>query len=148
MKSKIHESNYDNKKVMSKKPKTFRYKRVKKYDYEWISTDGDGGGYFKVTGDGEFLTGCANRDELDKYLYDRKHTVILHTKRIDSYFEGVIRKGYFPLDGDKYHVANVSGSGGRVPMLDILEFKADTEGKLLFMLHQFKRKHNLIFERL
>lgn len=130
------------------KSKKLISKRTKKYKIEYRESTHNEDPCYVVTGDGQFLTGHSTREKAEKYISDRKQTVILRTKRIDSYFQGVIRKGYFPLDGYKYHVDDVSGSGGRVPMLDILDFKAGSERKLLLMLHAFKRKHNLILEHL
>lgn len=126
------------------------YKRIKHYEIKWHPESLNSDAYFQVLGDKKCLRSFPTRPEAEKYIQDCKNTVILRTKRIGEYFQGVIKKGYFPLDGNKFFVACTSASGGgkKVSLLNVLDFKADTEKQLLTQLHTFKRKHNLILERL
>lgn len=129
-----------------KKKKSLRKPQYKiEYHTESINHDA----YYQISKNGRDLACRDTRDKADAYVYDHKHTIILRTKRVDSYFQGVIKTGHFPMEGKElFHVADVSGSGGRVPMLSVTDFKAESEKQLLNMLHAFKRKHNLILERL
>lgn len=75
--------------------------------------------------------------------------IIIRTKRINSYFSGEIKSGYFPLDGNKFYVSCVTYSGGRkkqYSILDVIEFKADTETQILKQVKTFVKKHNLVLE--
>lgn len=129
-----------------KNKKSLRKHQYKiEYNAESLNSDA----YFQISRNGRKLACRSTRDEADKYVYDHQHTIILRTKRVDSCIEGVIKTGYFPMEGKElFYITDVSGAGGRVPMLDIIDFKAESEKQLLNQLHAFKRKHNLILERL
>lgn len=129
-----------------KKKKSLRKPQYKiEYHAESLNSDA----YFQVLKNKRKLACFPTRPEAEKYEYDHKHTIILRTKKVDSYIQGVIKTGYFPVEGKElFHISDVSGAGGRVPMLDITDFKAESEKELLATLRTFKRKHNLIMERL
>lgn len=127
-----------------------RTKRVKSYEIKWHPGTINYDTYYEVLADGECLMSFETYDKAAKYVEERKNTVILRTKRLGSYFRGVVMKCYFPMHGHKFFTSCVSGSGGgrSVSLLSVMDFKADTENGLLRQLHAFKRKHNLILERL
>lgn len=127
-----------------------RIKRTRSYEIKWHPGTINYDAYYEVLGDGECLMSFETYDKAAKYVEDRKNTAIIRTKRLGSYFRGVVMKCYFPMHGHKFFASCVSGSGGSssVSLLSVTDFKADTENGLLRQLHAFKRKHNLILERL
>lgn len=125
---------------MAKKTKNYKIK----FEKETLNSDA----YFQVSCNGEFLACFPTVDKAEKYVDDLKHTVILRTKKIRSYFRGIIIKTYFALHGTKYIVTCQSYSGHNDSILSVLDFKADTKEELLTQLRVFKKEQDLILELL
>lgn len=103
--------------------------------------------HYQVICDNDIIASFPTREKAQQFVEERKHTIVLQTKTIDSYFRGIIRKVYFPFDGHKYAVCCLSYAGPGCE-LDVLDFKADTEAELLNQLIAFKNQHNLLLETL
>ena len=102
--------------------------------------------FFEVSEDGRCIASFEKRSQASAYIEEMMMTVVLRTKRIGSYYRGILKRVYFPLDGFKWILSCQSYSGGRKSLLDLLNLRADTKEDLMKMLHKFKTQKNLILE--
>jgi len=70
---------------------------------------------------------------------NRKNEFVLRTRKIDTYFRGRI-----VFTHDSWEVVCASCSGGSVPVLDIIDYRAKTKKLILEKIQKFKTKYNLI----
>lgn len=106
------------------------------------------GVYFQVKKNGDDIAAFETREKAAKFVDDLKNTIVLRTKKIQSHFRGIIKKGYFPVDGrEMWFVDCESYSGGKPSLLPIMDFKATSKNRLLHRISKFKKKFNLILER-
>ena len=118
-------------------------KKIDRYEVNWINETLNSEAYFEVKRNGEILHGFPTREKADEYVNDLRHTIILKTKKIASYFSGIIRNS-----GDGFVVGCQSYSGsGNPPILDILDYKEKSEVDLIRAINVFAKKYRLKFER-
>lgn len=122
-------------------------KERKYYQIKWHDETINNDAYYQVTCNGECMASFDTREKAEKYVEDKKHTVGLRTRKIESHFRGITKRVYFPMHGHKFTVLCESYSGGKAPLLDVTHFMADTEPELMDQLVAFKKQHNLILER-
>jgi hypothetical protein len=116
--------------------------KPKRYEVNWIDETSNSDAYFEVKCNGEILRGFPTREKADKYVEELRHTIVLRTKKINSYFRGVI------IHCDKFIVVCQSYSGGgNPPLLEVLDYNTFTEEEMIQLLSNFAKKHNLILER-
>jgi hypothetical protein len=127
--------------------KSLKPKAMNTYEITYHSEKLNYSEYFQVKKNGEDVAAYSSLEFAEKFVEEDKATIIMRTKKIEAYFRGVVKRVFFPLDGDKFAVMCQSYSGGNdVPILDILDFKADTKEDLMAQLIAFKKKHKLILE--
>jgi hypothetical protein len=121
-------------------------KTEKTYEITWQKETLNSDAFYQVKSGDEFLACFPTREKAEKYVQDKKHTVVLRTRKIGSHFRGITKRVYFPMHGHKFTVLCESYSGGKAPLLDVTHFIADTESELMDQLVAFKKQHNLILE--
>lgn len=72
--------------------------------------------------------------------------VIVRTKKIGTYYRGLLKKGSFPCEeNDKFYLGTKSYSGGSKPdVLQIIDWKEDTQSKFIDRLKKFCRQRKLV----
>jgi hypothetical protein len=72
---------------------------------------------------------------------------VIRTKRPAQYFEGELRKDYFPLENKRmWHVtcASCAGGGRKVSMLSLIDIKTNSRKRLVTKLRSFANREKYL----
>lgn len=118
------------------------------YEIIWHQETVNRDAYYQLKRNGIDFASFSTRERAEDCISDLKNTVVLRTKKIESYFRGVLRKGYFPAEGKyKWYVDCESYAGGKPNILQITDYRTTSKKALLGKIREYKRKHSLILER-